>query len=310
VGFIRRTLPCFLALLGVVGSARPLYAYCRTTVCGKDCDMDPVTLCPTGTPIVWPQLCVSYSMQYQASKKVDIGTASEIARKAFGAWQNVECPQGGAPSIAVGDQFGPVACDVHEYNQVDGNANIILFHDDEWPYANSVDILALTTVTFSKKTGDVYDVDMEINAKVQLSTTDVVDPEGYDLQSIMTHEAGHFLGLGHSIDPLATMYAQYSAGTDGLRDLSDDDIAGICTVYPPTGAQNVCDYAPRQGFSPECGIFPAGNGTCSITAGSFGSRSAPGAAVGLWAGVAATLVARLRRASALRTRSGIGKRRR
>jgi len=257
--------------------------------------MDPETGCFTGTPIVWPQLCVSYSMQYQASKKVDIATASEIARKAFLAWQNVECPQGGPPSIAVDDRFGPVACNVHEYNQVDGNANIILFHDDEWPYANSTDILALTTVTFSKKTGDVYDVDMEINAKIQLSTTDVVDPEGFDLQSILTHEAGHFLGLGHSQDPLATMYSQLPAGADGLRDLSDDDIAGICTVYPPTADMNVCDYAARQGFSPECGIFPAGNGTCSIAAGSFGSRSTPGIAVGLWIAIATTLAARRRR---------------
>jgi hypothetical protein len=243
-------------------------------------------------------------MQYQASSKVDIDTANEVARKAFGAWQNVVCPQGGSPSIAVDDKFGPVACAVHEYNQVDGNANIILFHDDAWPYANSVDILALTTVTFSKKTGDVYDVDMEINAQQRLSTTDIVDPEGYDLQSIMTHEAGHFLGLGHSLDPLATMWTQYSAGTDGLRDLSDDDIAGICAVYPPTAAANVCDFAPRQGFSPECGIFPAGNGTCSLVQGSFGRRSTPAVAVGAWVAVAATIAARRRRGRASRKRRG------
>jgi len=30
-------------------------------------------------------------------------------------------------------------------------------------------------VTFSKKTGDIYDVDMEINAQQPLSTTEIVD---------------------------------------------------------------------------------------------------------------------------------------
>jgi hypothetical protein len=268
----RRSAALLVALASVALTAETARAYCRTTTCGKECEIDPITNCPSGTPIWWPQYCVSYSMQYQASRKVDLATATAAAEKAFGVWQNASCPGGGVPSIKVDHVFGTVACKVHEYNQVDGNANIILFHDDEWPYMNGADVLALTTVTFSKKTGDIYDVDMEINGMQPLSTTPIVDPEGYDLQSIITHEAGHFLGLGHSLNPEATMWTQYSTGNDSFRDLADDDIEGICATYPPTEEPQICDYVPRQGFSPDCGIYPSGGGTCALARGSFGGE--------------------------------------
>jgi hypothetical protein len=269
----RRAAVLVLSLAAAVLSAKSARAYCRTAACGKDCALDPITNCPQGTPIWWPQYCVSYSMQYQASKRVDLEKATAAAEKAFYVWQNAACPGGGVPSVKIDHRFGQVACKVHEYNQVDGNANIIMFHDDVWPYTGGADVLALTTVTFSKKTGDIYDVDMEINGLQPLSTSDVVDPEAYDLQSIMTHEAGHFLGLGHSLNPEATMWTQYTTGTDSFRDLSDDDIAGICATYPPTEEPQVCDFVPRQGFSPECGLYPAGAGSCAIARGSFGAKA-------------------------------------
>jgi len=293
----RRSALLLFAFAVVVLSAGTAHAFCRTTACGKDCEIDPLTNCPTGIPIWWPQYCVSYSMQYQASRKVDLASATAAAEKAFGVWQNAQCPGGGVPSIKVDHTFGAVACKLHEYNQVDGNANIILFHDDEWPYPAGSDVLALTTVTFSKKNGDIYDVDMEINAKQPLSASEVVDPEAYDLQSIMTHEAGHFLGLGHSLNPEATMWTQYSTGTDSFRDLSDDDIAGICSTYPPTTDPQICDYVPRQGFSPECGLYLAGAGTCALATSSYGrTRQSSPALLGFF-GFAALATRRRRRSS-------------
>jgi len=246
-----------------------------------------------GTPISWAKLCVSYSMQYQASKQVDLAHAAAATKKAFDAWQNVTCPGSSAPpSIQLGDKFGTVACNVHEYNQTDGNANIIMFRDDEWPYPEAVDTtLALTTVTFSKKTGEIYDVDMEINSKMPLTTDDTVMFGVFDLQSIITHEAGHFLGLAHSQDPEATMWSSYSMGDDSFRTLSADDAAGVCAIYPAEQDNGSCDYRPRQGFSPECGIYPAAVGTCALAAGGPG-RSIPdrGGAVGLvFAGAVASL---------------------
>ena len=51
-----------------------------------------------------------------------------------------------------------------------------------------------------------------------------------DLQSVAAHEFGHALGLGHSADSGAVMYANYGAGAL-RRTLSPDDQAGVAALY-------------------------------------------------------------------------------
>ncbi|RMG15965.1 MAG: hypothetical protein D6729_11585, partial [Deltaproteobacteria bacterium] len=52
-----------------------------------------------------------------------------------------------------------------------------------------------------------------------------------DLMSIAVHEMGHFLGLDHSYVNGSTMYPSYSGGI-AERDLHQDDIDGVCALYP------------------------------------------------------------------------------
>jgi len=57
-------------------------------------------------------------------------------------------------------------------------------------------------------------------------------PTGVDLDTVALHEAGHTLGLDHSSDTSAVMYAFYGGAR---RTLTNDDIAGIRSVYGTRG---------------------------------------------------------------------------
>src|SRR5205085_1635332 len=54
----------------------------------------------------------------------------------------------------------------------------------------------------------------------------------YDVQTTVTHELGHALGLQHSARPEATMYFAARPGVTFARNLAPDDVAGVCFLYP------------------------------------------------------------------------------
>ncbi|UQA58215.1 matrixin family metalloprotease [Polyangium aurulentum] len=260
-------------------------AYCRTAACkdgtGARCTPSLGTDC--GKEIFWPKQCVSFSMQRDASEQVSLDLATSVFVEAFKKWTEADCGGGTHPHIEIVD-LGPVECHAHEYNQKAANANIILFHDDVWPHPGAGSTLALTTVTYSVDSGEIYDADMELNAaNTPFSTGD--SKVTYDLHSIATHETGHFLGLSHSQDPTATMYRDYIPGTIDLRTLEPDDIEGICSIYPPGDPiPDSCDPSPRRGFASICSpppIDPEAGGCCS---------TAPGAPRGMGSAAVTTLL--------------------
>src|SRR5262249_25460857 len=143
-------------------------------------------------PIAWPSAspCVEYSIQQDASKKIGFADTQQIMKAAFNTWMSAPCVGGGNPHILVSE--GPTAvCGQHEYNTDPsvGNANVIMYHDDAWPYHDPGSTLALTTVTYNLDTGEIYDADMELNTfGVNFTLGDAnVD---YDLLSVVTHESG------------------------------------------------------------------------------------------------------------------------
>lgn len=79
----------------------------------------------------------------------------------------------------------------------------------------------------------LIDADIEINGGELWSVSGEVNK--YDIQSVITHEAGHFLSLDDlydDVDQVKTMYGYLDAGDTGPRTLDPDDEAGICFIYP------------------------------------------------------------------------------
>lgn len=262
-------------------------AYCQTSSCeggvtGSLCLPAQSTDC--GIPIYWPQACIGFSMQQDASVQVPLDVAGTIFATAFSRWTSADC--GGAPPSISVTQLAAVECAEHEYNtdEANGNANAIIFRDDAWPYGGK-NTLALTTVTYNLETGEIRDADMELNSAQVVFTTGDADV-GFDLLSVATHEAGHFIGLAHSPVDTATMQPDYEPGSVDLRDLDADDVQGVCAAYPPAAQPGECDPTPRGGFQSECGapVEPEESGCCTVAAGATSRAGGPlpwGAVLGL-----------------------------
>jgi matrixin len=266
-------------------SAGAAHAYCRATTCDPNEDRErcrPSRGCPTvGEPLVWPDICVGYAVHDIGSplRNITAYDTDLAARRAFTSWISVDCGDGKSPSIGI-VPLGGVECGLVEFNPPEQgragapNANVILFRDDDWPYGDEQSTIAKTTLTFDTETGDIFDADIEINSfAVEITIGDAF--VSHDLQAILTHEFGHFLGLGHSQEPDATMNANYSPEDIGFRTLSPDDRAAVCDTYPPVGKEPlVCppSSGPHHGFSRECsnGVF-AESGLCSLAR--VGSRA-------------------------------------
>ncbi|HVE83653.1 MAG TPA: matrixin family metalloprotease [Myxococcales bacterium] len=103
-----------------------------------------------------------------------------------------------------------------------------------WTWQHDAATLALTTTTFYTGTGEIFDADMEINNNFSWKAGgEGNQATGYDLESIVTHEAGHFLGLSHTPASTAVMYASFAPG-EVRSNLSSADLDDVCGVYPGT----------------------------------------------------------------------------
>ncbi len=295
-------LPRLLFGLSVCTAATTSWAFCRTTTCDRTqelCRSDHRTGCLLeGKPLFWPDTCVTFGVHAEGSPRrgITYREAEQAAARAFQAWVSVDCGDGRTPSIGV-VRVGEIHCGHVEFNYPTPdnerlnapNANAILFRDDGWPHDDANKTLALTTVTFSRSTGEILDADIEVNSFGVALSTDARSGSN-DLQAILTHEAGHFLGLDHSHLPEATMHASYSTDVTDMafRSLHRDDERGVCAIYPP-GAIAAFDDAdlpredlcrgegPRYGFSRYCSLPVEADAAllCSVKPGQAPLRGAP-----------------------------------
>jgi hypothetical protein len=295
---VHRSCRLALVLPLLLVSASPARAYCRFTTCAASvpppgCFRDAAGCFAAGIPLVWQEQCLSYSVPEAGSPKLGLDRAAveELAQRGFSMWPNAQCADG-PPSIAL-RSLEAHRCDRVAYHSSGPNANAIIFRDDVWTHDPLA--IALTSVMFNPRTGRILGADMEINSGDY-------DLSAQNLIYVFGHESGHFLGLDHSDQVDALMFATYSLDTGGELALTPDDVAGICDAYPtsrPTTA-GCDDFQPEKGFAPDCG----GNvlASCGV-AGGPSPRLFRGAGAGVDGALAALLVAAGLTAAALAHRT-------
>lgn len=284
-------------LLGVLLSASPASAFCRSRACDFDqpssipCKKDRLG-CPTnGAELYWPGASFDMWVDHKGSPKNSISGEQlrDALEQAFATWTNVDCDRS-APSIAVGkiellQDDSAVAAGLVQPARASSDdpavtTSVVAFIDEGW-MKESADAIALTTTSFGTRSGRIFGADIELDSTDDYRFTVDGDPSpDYDLLSVLTHETGHVLGLADLLTPGPTMYGRYDGrGNLGPRSLESDDQEGICTIYP-------------------AGRFTNDDGGC-------GCRLAANAATprGRWLGlgfVALALAGRYRRARAQR----------
>jgi hypothetical protein len=159
-----------------------------------------------------------------------------------------------------------------------------------WEYGS--DVLALTAVYSHGSV--LFDGDTEING-VDHQWADVAKdplPNHEDVQNVLTHEFGHFLGFEHTCytvdrrglarptdnrgQPVpdcetasaevqaTTMFPSGHVGDTSKRDLAPDDIQAVCDVYPPDG----CSLGRRPGRAGASSVLAV-----ALLLGALGRRS-------------------------------------
>jgi hypothetical protein len=182
----------------------------------------------------WRALPLNYYVTNRASSTV---TAAEFQRTvvaSFDTWAAV-------PSASFGASFGGFT---NAEPVRDDGATVIGFQShDELERT-----LGVTAITLDRTSGAIVEADVFINSAFDWSVAPAGAPGRFDLQSVVTHELGHLLGLGHSalgetalrpeggrrvLGKRSVMFpVAFETGTILDRQLQDDDVAGVSDVYP------------------------------------------------------------------------------
>ena len=188
----------------------------------------------TLTPLKWNQTRVRWFATDRGVAGVTAAQFQTAVAAGFATWEAV-------PTASIAFQF--VGFTSAAPFDDDG---ISTFGFDAQPDLDRV--LGATSFVVDTLTGEIVESDVFFNSIFTWSTAAAGDASRFDLQSVATHEIGHFVGLGHSaigeteIRPdggrrvLASGAVMFpislGRGITADRTLQPDDIAGVSDLYP------------------------------------------------------------------------------
>jgi hypothetical protein len=188
-------------------------------------------------PLFWPTTCALVTVYPNGWTGLSDATIATSVAAAAAAWgSTVTCP--GAASASAAPPSFDIVVSLAPSGSVGAAAldykNNVVFVRSDWMYDGQA--LALTQHS-SDSAGRIIDTDIEVNASRKDITWATLDPgvshpgnngiPFYDLQTVLTHEFGHFIGLAH------TCVAAGTAGSDSQADMPDDPVDDQGVPVPP-----------------------------------------------------------------------------
>jgi len=173
----------------------------------------------------WSHSPIYYEITSSGSDDVWDGSDLEAVRTAFSTWQEVLLNR-------VSFQEAGLVPWLPYYGDGHNTVGWIETAAQDWRtiyhFVSVYPSLGISGCMYNVPTGEFLECDTFLNG-IHYSWSTTGAPGTYDIQKVLNHEVGHFIGLGHSEDPSALMYPSYEAS--GVVTPQVDDIFGARLTY-------------------------------------------------------------------------------
>jgi hypothetical protein len=189
-----------------------------------------------GRILAWSAPGITWNLHVAGSDDIDDGSHEMAIVKAFDVWQSV-----GGSKIAFA-RGADVSSGPSSSNHV------VMFdeNNDTGYFPPLSGIVALTPISYDTGSGNILDADIIFNGK-DYSWSTAGDDGHFDVQDVLTHELGHFIGLDHSPVLSGSMWPYVSPKQWLHRSLSLDDRSGAIAVAEQPNQTRILGTVRRSG---------------------------------------------------------------
>ena len=182
-----------------------------------------------GEALRWSGSQITVTLHQGLAPQIHDGSDEVAVREGFRAWERVA-------DSDISFRFDDAPGSRARADWASDDVHMVWFdpNDSSGFFSQATGLVAVTPIDFNPQTGEITDADILVDARQAFSTRG--DAGAFDLQSVITHEVGHLLGLDHSPVHGSTMTPVPARGDTRLRSLAPDEEAAMRSLYPAANA--------------------------------------------------------------------------